>query len=92
MTNLIITAYCACTICCGPNASGLAANGKKPIEGITCAAPRSIKLGTKIYIEGIGYRIVTDRLSKKYDSRIDIFFNDHNKAKQFGITKRKVKI
>lgn len=90
ITNLLVTAYCACTICCGPKASGLAANGKKPIEGVTCAAARSIPFGTVIYIEGIGKRVVTDRLAKRYDNRIDIYFNNHNKAKQFGITKRKI--
>lgn len=90
ITNLIITAYCACTICCGTKATGLAANGKKPIEGITCAASRSIPLGTKIYIHSLGWRTVTDRTAKRYDGRIDIFFNSHTKAKQFGIKKLNV--
>ena len=91
ITNLIITAYCCCTLCCGSKATGLAANGKKPIEGITCAGPRSIPLGTKIYIQDIGYRTVTDRTAKQFDGRIDIFFNSHNTAKQFGIKRKVVK-
>ncbi|OQB95239.1 MAG: hypothetical protein BWX84_00020 [Verrucomicrobia bacterium ADurb.Bin118] len=84
-TNLVITAYCACKLCCGPNACGLAANGKPPVEGVTCAGPRRVPLGTKIHIEGIGTRIVTDRLAKRFDNRIDIYFNDHAAAKKFGV-------
>ncbi len=85
-TNYIVTvtAYCPCKKCCGPNAKGITASGKKAVEGITIAASRSIPFGTKINIPGVGNRIVQDRLSIKYDNRIDVFFNDHEKAKEFG--------
>ena len=84
LTNAVFTAYCACTICCGPKATGLAANGKPPVQGITVAASRSIPLGTKIAVQGRIF-VVQDRLSKKYDSRFDFYFNNHNDAKKFGI-------
>lgn len=90
ITNLIVTAYCACKICCGPNASGLAANGQPPREGITIAASRSIPFGTRIYIPSVGWRVVQDRLAKKYDSRIDVYFKSHQQAKKFGKRKEKV--
>lgn len=79
-----VTAYCACKKCCGPNAKGITASGKPAIEGITIAASRSIPFGTKLYIEGIGTRIVRDRLAKKYDDRIDVFMENHDKALKFG--------
>lgn len=90
ITNMIVTAYCACTICCGPSATGIAANGKQPIAGITVAGPRRYSFGTMIKIDGIGDRVITDRLSCKYDNRIDIFMSSHKQAKQFGIRTNKV--
>lgn len=91
MTNLwIITAYCACKLCCGPAADGLAANGRPPIEGRTCAAPRCIPLGTWLHISGIGWRQVTDRLARRFDDRIDIYFDRHATARQFGRQRRLV--
>lgn len=83
ITNAIITAYCACQLCCGTNASGLAANGKPPIQGVTIAASRKIPLGTPVLI-GTNRFIVQDRLAKRFDSRFDIFFNNHAEAKRFG--------
>lgn len=50
ITNAVITAYCACRICCGPHATGLAANGRPPQEGVTVAAPRWVPLGTVVTI------------------------------------------
>ncbi len=95
ITNLLtatITAYCACTTCCGPKASGLAANGQPPVEGRTIAASRSLPFGTMIHIPNVGWRKVEDRLAKRYDHRIDIYFKKHADAKKFGIRKETVKI
>lgn len=86
-----VTAYCACKKCCGPNAKGITASGKSVKEGVTIAAPRSIPFGTKLFIEGVGIRIVQDRLAKRYDDRIDVFIADHNRALNFGKKTLKVK-
>lgn len=83
-TTLTVTAYCQCVKCCGPQASGITASGVIPKQGITVAASRRIPFGTVIAIEGLGTRVVQDRLARKYDSRIDVYFNSHQKAKQFG--------
>ena len=91
ITNLcIVTAYCACKLCCGSQAQGITASGLRPIEGITIAASRKIPFGTKMYIENVGWRVVQDRLAKKYDSRIDLYFARHKDALQFGKKKLKV--
>jgi len=92
ITNAIVTAYCCCTLCCGKQAAGIAANGKAPVEGVTVAGPRNIPLGTQIHIEGIGYRVVTDRTAKRFDGRFDIYFRDHDDAKKFGKQKLKITI
>ena len=92
MTNVLITAYCACTICCGPTAPQPTAAGIKPAQGITVAASRRYPLGSAIYISIPGvmnnrrYKI-QDRLHNKYDNRVDIYFSSHKQAKQFGIKK-----
>jgi 3D (Asp-Asp-Asp) domain-containing protein len=91
VTNLICCAYCACTICCGPKATGLTASGVKPHQGITVASSRSIPFGTKILINGHTY-IVQDRLAKRYDSRVDIYFTKHTDALKFGKQKLTVTI
>lgn len=85
MTNLIavITAYCACTNCCGPNATGLTAAGRPPVQGITIAGPRAFPLGTKVSINGHSY-VVQDRTAKRYDGRWDIYFARHQDALNFG--------
>lgn len=86
-----VTTYCGCPKCCGKwSTTHKTADGHTPIEGTTCAASRSIPFGTKLHIEGVGDRIVQDRLAKRYDDRIDIYFNNHNKAIQFGKKKLKV--
>ena len=91
LTNAIITAYCACTICCGPKATGLAANGRPPIQGITVAGPRALPLGTKVRIGDRIYTI-TDRTARRYDGRYDIFFKSHAAARRFGIRTNIVEI
>jgi 3D (Asp-Asp-Asp) domain-containing protein len=41
-------------------------------------------LGSTVHVNGKTYT-VQDRLAKRYDSRFDIYFESHEKAKQFGI-------
>ena len=84
LTNMIVTAYCSCRLCCGQHATGLAANGHRPIEGVTCAGPRCYPVGTRLYLAGLGYRTVTDRTALQYDGRVDIYFAKHDDAKRFG--------
>jgi len=53
-------------------------------------ATRLYKLGTVIWIEGIGSCTILDRTSKKYANRIDIFMGkDIEAARQFGIKELK---
>lgn len=87
--NSIITAYCACTLCCGPGAKGINALGKRPQQGISIAAPRSIPLGTHIKVTVPGaftnkVFIVDDRTAKRFDGRFDLFFASHKEALKFG--------
>jgi 3D (Asp-Asp-Asp) domain-containing protein len=86
----IVTAYCACHLCCGQNAIGLTAAGTKPVQGVTIAAPRSVPFGTMIHVETVGWRRVEDRLSKRFDNRFDLYFRRHADAVKFGKQQLKV--
>tara|TARA_R110000868_G_scaffold368529_2_gene631613 strand:+ start:103 stop:390 length:288 start_codon:yes stop_codon:yes gene_type:complete len=84
ITNAVVTAYCACHICCGSwFKTAKTADGHTPVQGITVAASRKYPFGTKVIIDGHTYT-VQDRLAKKYDNRVDIYFNSHKEALKFG--------
>ena len=87
----VITAYCHCVKCCGKS-DGITASGEKAIEGITVAMDKSIPLGTKIYIDGVGERIVQDRGGAIKGNRIDLYFDSHLKALNFGRQTKEVTI
>ena len=87
---IVATGYCKCHLCCGAHASRITASGARPVEGITCAASRSIPFGTVLTIEGVGRRTVQDRLAIRYDARLDVYFERHSDAVRFG--KRKLKV
>lgn len=84
-----VTAYCHCARCCG-RAAQPTASGKMPRAGVTVAGPRRIPLGTRVRIEGVGERVVQDRLARRYDNRFDVFFASHDEARRFG--KRRLRI
>lgn len=79
-----LTWYCGCSVCNG-KAGKPCANGQMPKEGVTIAADTSkIPMNTKVYIEGIGDRVVMDTGSAIKSNKIDVFINDHQKALQLG--------
>lgn len=93
ITNLIITAYCSCKLCCGSSATGLSANNKPPIQGVTVAASRLYPLGTHLHIQGMTNDfIIQDRLARRFDSRVDVYFNSHKDALRFSKQQRTVTI
>ena len=79
----IATAYCDCRKCCGKT-DGITASGAKAVEGVTVAMNKSVPFGTKVYIEGVGERIVQDRGGAIKGNNIDIFFDNHSDALKFG--------
>lgn len=86
-----VTFYCSCRVCCGIWARwGRTASGPKPMAGVTIAASRSIPFGTMIYIPGLGWRTVQDRLAARYDHRIDVYTGNHRAARKGGIRRQAV--
>lgn len=88
--EFVITAYCPCEKCCGEYADGLTASGTVATEGRTCAVdPEVIPLGTEIEIDGVKY-VAEDVGGAIKGNRIDICFNDHRSALQYGVKCREV--
>lgn len=89
-----ITAYCSCEICCGEWANdrpdgivyGAAMVELQP--GVSVAASSDFEFGSVILIDGQEY-VVQDRpanwIVDKYEGKIiDVYFDDHQEALEFG--------
>ncbi len=81
--NWKITAYCACVICC-EKSDGITASGAMVQANHTIAAPKEFKFGTKMIVGGQLY-VVEDRGGGIHGNRIDIYFNSHQEANNFGV-------
>lgn len=96
-----ITAYCPCEICCGNWAKNrptdengnllvYTASGELAVEGVTIAADTSIlPFGTEVIIDGNKY-IVQDRGRVIKNNRIDVYFENHQDALEFGVQYKEV--
>lgn len=94
-----VTAYCSCKKCCGKwalnrpvdengNEIVFGASGETLVSGISCASP--LPFGTNIELSGYGTVTVEDRIAdwvvEKYgENLIDIYFSDHEAARQWGL-------
>ena len=77
-----ITFYCPCATC-NPGNPGRSALCKPLVVGQSSAMGRSYPLGSLIYIEGIGFRIVDDRGVP--NSTVDVCVASHAEAYELGI-------
>jgi 3D (Asp-Asp-Asp) domain-containing protein len=95
--TMVVTAYCPCTRCCGPNACGITASGK-PVTangGRFVAADRDLPFGTMLIIPGYnnGRPVeVLDRGGAIKGNRLDVFFPTHQEARQWGVRRLKVRL
>ena len=88
----IVTAYCPCEKCCGKT-DGITSTGAKATEGITVAVdPNKIPYGSVIEIEGLGIRVAEDCGGAIKRNKIDLYFNTHEQAFEWGRQERKIKI
>lgn len=84
-----VTAYSKTETC--PDRRCITASGTFATPGTTVACPRSIKLRTKVEIDGHVYTCL-DRTAVKFDGRFDIFMNSYQDAVDFGKQQLTVKI
>ena len=76
-----LTAYCACSKCCGQWSNGITASGTTATQGRTVAMA-GVPFGKQVLINGKIY-IVEDR-GTPY-GHVDVFFSSHSAALGFGL-------
>lgn len=92
LENFKITAYCPCSKCCGKFADGITATGTAATEGRTIAVdPEVIPYGSKVVIDGKEY-IAEDCGGAIKGKRIDLFFETHQEALEYGVQNKLVKV
>lgn len=84
-----LTAYCACKQCCGKDPGspyyGITASGTTATAGRTIAVdPSVIPYGSEVVINGHTY-IAEDCGGAIKENRIDIYFDTHEEALNFGV-------
>jgi 3D (Asp-Asp-Asp) domain-containing protein len=87
---VLVTAYCGCSKCCGPNARGLTASGRSIAYNggrFVAADTKVFKFDTQLVIPGYagGEPVeVIDRGGAIKGYHIDVFFPTHEEAKAWG--------
>lgn len=91
-----VTAYCPCGKCCGRWAKvtpRVTASGHRITAGDKfVAAPRSYRFGTEMTIPGYGTVKVLDRGGVIKGDRLDVYFDSHKEALQWGVKVLDVKV
>lgn len=93
--DFICTAYCGCELCVGKwhtDGYTLTASGWNAEENWTIAADEMYPFGTVIYIEGLGERMVMDRGSAIHGNHIDLYYENHEQACEWGMQTRRAYI
>jgi len=90
LIKMEVTAYCPCKKCCGKDAQGITASGKRVSynNGHFVAADTSVlPFGTKLVIPGYANNApveVTDRGGSIKGNKLDVYFDDHQTALEWG--------
>ena len=91
-----VTAYCACSKCCGRYADGITACGHKIQPGdALAAADAQYAFGTEMIVPGYnaGKAVkVLDRGGLIRGNRLDVFFDSHQQALEWGVKYLQVKV
>ena len=71
---------------------GITASGERARKGTIAADTRRYPFGTIMYVDGYGYGRVEDRGGDIKGDRIDLFFETHRQALEWGRRKLSVRI
>ncbi len=91
-----VTSYCPCRKCCGRYSDGVTASGHKIRPGDSfISADKKYPFGTEMIIAGYngGQPVkVLDRGGVIRDNRLDVFFDSHEEALEWGVRNLDVKL
>lgn len=85
--NVMTSAYCSCSICCGQWAGGPTASGVMPTADHTIAVDASdpfVPMGTRIIMGGKEYVVEDTGAFAQYGVQFDIYFDSHETASHWG--------
>jgi len=91
-----VTDYCWCWKCCGKHSDGITANGHRiRLRDTFVAADKTYSFGTEMVIPGYNNSQpvkVLDRGGAIRGNKLDVFFNSHQKALEWGVQYLPVKV
>ena len=85
--NVVTSAYCACSICCGQWAGGPTASGAMPKADHTIAVDAAdpfVPMGTRVIMGGKEYVVEDTGAFARYGVQFDIYFDSHTAASNWG--------
>lgn len=85
--NVVTSAYCSCSICCGQWAGGPTASGAMPKAGHTIAVDAAdpfVPMGTRVIMGGREYVVEDTGAFARYGVQFDIYFDSHAAASNWG--------
>ncbi len=88
--RFLVTGYCSCDECCGKKEQKLTKTETAPRSGHTIAVdPEVLPFGTEVTIDGVTYT-AEDTGNAIKGRMIDIYFDTHQEAVNFGRQEKKV--
>lgn len=90
--TLVATAYDGCYKCNYPYYGYPSYIGLPLARGIVAVDPNVIPMGTRLYVEGYGEAIAADQGNAIKGNRIDLYFDTHQQALDYGMKTVKVTI
>lgn len=90
--TMLATGYCPCYKCNYPYYGQPSYLGDPLTKGIIAVDPNIIPMGSRLYIEGYGYGIASDQGGAIKGNHIDLCFDGHQEALDWGMRYVKVTI
>lgn len=85
--QVVTSAYCSCSICCGQWAGGPTASGVMPTPNHTLAVDADnpfVPMGTHVIINGTEYVVEDTGAFDQFGVQFDVYFSDHAEASAYG--------
>lgn len=85
--QVVTSAYCSCSICCGQWSGGPTASGVMPTPNHTLAVDADnpfVPMGTHVIINGTEYVVEDTGAFDQFGVQFDVYFSDHAEASAYG--------